>query len=189
MDDDIRIRRLADDDWEGVAALEAGAYSASGLSEGRAALESRGRSSPTTCFAVERRGRLGGYLLSLPYPLFHCPDLAREERAGFRSSNLHVHDVVIAEELRGRGLAPRLLNHLARTARAQGYERLSMVAVGGTEVLWSPLGYSAHPEVAFPESYGAHAVYMSMALGAAPAEPSKHTSDPLYGSPPKDEVG
>ncbi|MGW6914787.1 GNAT family N-acetyltransferase [Kitasatospora sp. NPDC054939] len=170
MDDDVRIRPLADGDWAEVAALEAAAYTASGLSEGREALESRGRASPGSCFALEHRGRLGGYLLALPYPLYRCPDLALAEADGFRSRNMHAHDLVIAPRLRGRGLGPRLLGHLAGTARGLGYERLSLVAVGGSHVLWSPLGYRAHPEVGLPGSYGTDAVYMSRPLGGPEGE-------------------
>ncbi|MFB7619797.1 GNAT family N-acetyltransferase [Kitasatospora sp. NPDC056181] len=227
MSDEIRIRRLAAGDWDGVVALEERAYAASGLSEGRAALESRGRASPGSCFALEYRGRFGGYLLALPYPLYRCPDLSRSEdqdrepereqervreqvrerereqvRAG---TNMHAHDLVIAEELRGRGLAPLMLDHLAGTARAQGYATISLVAVRGSEVLWAPLGYRANPEVVLPESYGDRALYMSMPLGprpgtaraaapvtapaTVPAGTTGHTNDPLAGSPPRVEVG
>ncbi|MER6397212.1 GNAT family N-acetyltransferase [Kitasatospora sp. NPDC001603] len=204
----VRVRLLAADDWDEVVALEARAYSASGLSEGRAALESRGRASPTTCFAVEHRGRLGGYLLALPYPLHACPDLSRPEAAGVRSTNMHAHDLVIAEELRGRGLAPLVLGHLARTARLRRFETISLVAVRGSEVLWAPLGYRAEPEVELPASYGPQAVYMSMSLRTAPpaapplpAAPTptallaaagsgapRHPHGPFTGSPLKDEV-
>ncbi|MFI6845657.1 GNAT family N-acetyltransferase [Kitasatospora sp. NPDC050467] len=221
MSDDIRIRRLAAGDWDDVVALEERAYAASGLSEGRAALESRGRASPGSCFALEYRGRFGGYLLALPYPLFRCPDLSLAEasdglessgdlaeasgglpgRPTGRPTNMHAHDLVISEELRGRGLAPLMLGRLAETARARGYATISLVAVRGSEVLWAPLGYRPDPEVALPESYGDRALYMSMALSPLKPVPTTtvaasagagaiaHTNDPLAGSPPRVEVG
>lgn len=206
MSDDIRIRRLAAGDWDDVVALEERAYAASGLSEGRAALESRGRASPDTCFALEYRGRFGGYLLALPYPLFHCPDLSRAEAAGTApgispdpgsgtgtGSNMHAHDLVIAEELRGRGLAPVLLTHLAGTARKRGFTTISLVAVRGSDVLWAPLGYRADPGVVLPASYGDRAVYMSMPLlpagTSSPVRPAGHTNVRPAGSAPKVEVG
>ncbi|MGW4896385.1 GNAT family N-acetyltransferase [Kitasatospora sp. NPDC004240] len=162
------IRPLADGDWTQVARLEAAAYTPLGLSEGRAALEALGRRSPGTCYALEHDGRLGGYLLALPYPPLRCPDLGRPEPDGPAPDgppdNLHAHDLVIAEELRGRGLAARLMGRLADTARERGFTRMSLVAVGGSDVLWSRLGYRALPEVALPASYGRRAVYMSTAL-------------------------
>ncbi|MGV9263877.1 GNAT family N-acetyltransferase [Kitasatospora sp. NPDC003701] len=173
----VRVRLLAAEDWDEVVALEARAYGASGLSEGRASLESRARASPTTCFALEYRGRFGGYLLALPYPLHRYPDLGRAEASGFRSTNMHLHDVVVTEELRGRGLAPLLHGHLAETARVRRFETVSLVAVGGSEAFWARLGYRAAPEVELPEGYGAHAVYMSLHLRAAPLS--------LAGAPPR----
>ncbi|MEV0536081.1 GNAT family N-acetyltransferase [Kitasatospora sp. NPDC050463] len=193
----VRVRLLAAEDWDEVEALEARTYGASGLSEGRASLESRGRASPTTCFVLEHRGRFGGYLLALPYPLHRYPDLGRAEASGFRTTNLHLHDVVITEELRGRGLAPLMHGHLAETARVRQFETVSLVAVGGSEAFWAPLGYRADPEVELPESYGARAVYMSMRLRATPAPTAPlttrsgappHPHDPLPGSRLKDEM-
>lgn len=193
----VRVRLLAAEDWDEVEALEARTYRASGLSEGRASLESRGRASPSTCFALEYRGCFGGYLLALPYPLHRYPDLNRAEASGFRTTNMHLHDVVITEELRGRGLAPLLHGHLERTARVRRFETISLVAVGGSEAFWAPLGYRADPEVELPECYGAQAVYMSMRLRAAPAPTAplptrtgapQHPHAPLPGSPLKDEI-
>ncbi|MGW8329854.1 GNAT family N-acetyltransferase [Streptomyces sp. NPDC055897] len=157
------IRPLAEHDWDAIVALEAGAYTDDGLSEGREALKSRYFEG--TCFVIEEAGRVGGYLLALPYPPFASPDLSRAEESGHPSRNLHAHDLVVAEDLRGRGLGPRLLTHLADTARELGYERISLVAVRGAHVLWARLGYHAHPEVELPESYGTNAMYMSMEVG------------------------
>ncbi|MEU9077884.1 GNAT family N-acetyltransferase [Kitasatospora sp. NPDC048538] len=213
---DVRIRLLREGDWDGLVALEERAYAASGLSEGRAALQSRHRASPDTCFVLEHAGGFGGYLLALPYPLFRCPDLSRSEAGGVRATNMHAHDLVVAEELRGRGLGHRLLRHLEETARAAGYRTVSLVAVGGAQVVWGPLGYRARPEVDLPESYGPQAVYMAMPLGpvaapavlpAAPApvpaaapvpspapvpgvpRPPARSTEPSPGSPPRAEVG
>ncbi|MFG3282990.1 GNAT family N-acetyltransferase [Streptomyces sp. NPDC048111] len=165
---DVLVRPLAERDWDAIVALEARAYAADGLSEGREALKSRYHQG--TCFVLDdAEGRLGGYLLALPYPPFASPDLSRAERAeqGAEHSarNLHAHDLVIAEHLRGRGLGPRLLTHLLHTAEELAYERISLVAVRGAHVLWAELGYRAHPEVELPSSYGANAVYMSMEVG------------------------
>lgn len=189
---EYRIRLLREEDWDDVVALEERAYAASGLSEGREALKSRQRASPDTCFVLEHRGGLGGYLLALPYPLFRCPDLSRGEDgagAGERPTNMHAHDLVISEELRGRGLSPRLLRHLEATARTAGYRTASLVAVRGSHVLWKPLGYRARPEVELPESYGTRAVYMAMPLDPVPARPLPHSTDPARGPHSRAEVG
>ncbi|WP_327179553.1 GNAT family N-acetyltransferase [Streptomyces sp. NBC_01335] len=172
----IRIRLLLEDDWDAVVELEERAYRASGLAEGREALRSRHRVSPSTCFVLEHGGGFVGYLLALPYPLHRCPDLSlaevRTDRESGRESNLHLHDVVIAEQARGRGLARRMLRHLEETGRAGGYRTLSLVAVQGSRALWAELGYRARPETVLPASYGAEAVYMSKPVEAAVTDPA-----------------
>lgn len=164
---DTGIRLLRDEDWDDVVALEALAYAASGLSEGREALRSRHRS-PSTCFVLEHEGAFGGYLLALPYPLFRCPDLSLAERGAVAEgpwvSNLHLHDLVLAERARGQGMARRMARHLEGTGRAARHRSLSLVAVQGSRPLWSRLGYHARPEVALPGGYGAEAIYMTKSL-------------------------
>ncbi|MFF2080277.1 GNAT family N-acetyltransferase [Kitasatospora sp. NPDC058162] len=184
---DTRIRLLREEDWPDVIAAEERAYAASGLSEGGAALRSRHRASPSTCFVLEDADGFAGYLLALPYPLFRCPDLSLASGGAVvrpTEGNLHAHDLVIAERARGRGLAPRLLRHLEETGRAAGHRTLSLVAVRGSEVLWTPLGYRARPEIGLPASYGAAAVYMAKPLDRAP-----NPADSTPGSAPRAEVG
>ncbi|WP_046729361.1 GNAT family N-acetyltransferase [Streptomyces humi] len=161
--DGVRIRHIDDADWDAVAALEARAYAELGLSEGKSALRSRADASPETCFVLDVGSRTAGYVLALPYPPFRYPDLGRAEESAVtarRSGNLHLHDLVVAERLRGRGLGRRLLDHLTLTAGARGFERISLIAVGHSERFWSARGFTAHPGIA-PGGYGANAVYMS----------------------------
>ncbi|MEU6819507.1 GNAT family N-acetyltransferase [Streptomyces atriruber] len=169
MTEAIRIRRIADGDWDGIVALESRAYAPLGLSEGRAALESRMRASPETCFALDLGEHLAGYLLALPYPESEYPELSgAEPGAALPSRNLHLHDVVVAEQLRHRGLGRHLLRHLMTTARAHGYEQISLVAVGGSDTFWAGRGFAARREGPPPAGYGPTAVYMSRAVPGGP---------------------
>lgn len=158
------VRDIRDRDWDSIVGLEAAAYRESGLSEGRVALESRGRASPATSFVLDTGEQIAGYLLALPYPRFSYPDLQRPEQVVFDASNLHLHDLVIAASFRKRGLAKLFLRHLTDTARARTYEWISLIAVGGSEAFWSANGYHPHPEVTLSSGYGANAVYMSKAI-------------------------
>lgn len=183
---DVRIRHITDTDWPAIAALEAATYTALGLSEGEAALRSRARVSPDTCTVLDHAGRPVGYLLALPYPPFHCPDLAAVEHCAEqgpavtapRPDNLHLHDVVIAPEHRGQGLARRLLRHLTASARAAGYAQISLVAVAGSAPFWAGHGYRPHPGVPLPDSYGNDAVYMS-----APVPAGRPPTGPVLRTP------
>ncbi|WP_405591399.1 GNAT family N-acetyltransferase [Streptomyces sp. NBC_01190] len=189
MPDDTRIRHVADTDWEAIVALEAAAYEPLGLSEERTVLESRVRASPDTCFVLFFEERLAGYLLALPYPMFAYPDLTRTEETVFRSDNLHLHDLVVAEDLRGRGLGRSLLHRLAASAGASGYERISLVAVGGSDVFWAANGFVARPEAVRAGSYGTDSVYMSRPVRAVRAGQPEPTSARSRGSSSQHEEG
>ncbi|MGW2476699.1 GNAT family N-acetyltransferase [Streptomyces sp. NPDC001665] len=158
------IRLLRDEGWEEVVALERRAYAAGGLSEGEEALRSRHRASPSTCFVLDADGAFGGYLLALPYPLGDCPDQSLLEHGGAPATNLHAHDLVITERVRGRGLSHRMLRHLEAAGRAASCRTLSLVAVHGTQGRWVPLGYRVRPGTPLPASYGPDAVYMVQEL-------------------------
>jgi GNAT superfamily N-acetyltransferase len=155
----MRVRPVKDGDWPAVVALESSVYD-DGLSEDPDALASRGRASPATSFVLDTGTRLAGYLLALPYPEDRFPTLTRAETVVFRSTNLHLHDIVVARELRGRGLAGRLLRHLDDASIAAGFERISLVAVAGSAGFWRARGFLAYPRVAVPACYGTDAVYM-----------------------------
>lgn len=199
MTRDVRIRRIAASDWADIVTLEAGAYTALGLTEGRAVLESKARVSPATCFALDvvpgastgrpAERRLGGYLLALPYPERSYPGLASREEVVFHSRKLHLHDLVIAEDLRGRGLGRLLFRRLAGGARRQGYEQISLVAVGGSHTFWSANGFTAHPGIADPGDYGPGSVYMTMALAPDRVGDPAPVGGLLSGAPSRDEVG
>ncbi|MFC5720823.1 GNAT family N-acetyltransferase [Streptomyces gamaensis] len=177
----LRIRPIAEQDWDGIVALESRAYTPLGLSEERTVLKSRADASPGTCFVLDAGGRLAGYVLALPYPPFHHPDLRRPQTTVPPSRNLHLHDLVIAPGLRRAGLARHLLRHLTLTARENGYRRMSLIAVGGSDTYWARHGFTAHPGPA-PDGYGADAVPMSRAL-----PPARGGGAHQRGSHPHDE--
>ncbi|MFJ1969273.1 GNAT family N-acetyltransferase [Streptomyces sp. NPDC087903] len=168
----MRMRPIRDGDWPYIAALEAEAYEGGGLAEGRAVLESRWRASPATCFVLDLDERVAGYVLALPYPMFRYPDLARTEQPAVRSRNLHLHDMVVAPDLRGRGRGSTLLRHLTETARST-YEHVSLIAVEGKATFWASRGFRAHAGVTVPPEYGDDAVYMSRPLSAGRIAGSK----------------
>ena len=174
-----RVRPIADDDWESIAELEFTTYSELGLSEGRAALESRARRSPETSFVLELDRKVAGYVVALPYPSLQYPDLHRPEEEFALTAegtadecggvNLHLHDLVVAEGVRGRGLAKLLLRRLESIAiQGRRFATISLVSVGDSEGFWAAAGYRPQREVGTPEGYGSQSVYMSKALEVDP---------------------
>ncbi|WP_241990212.1 MULTISPECIES: GNAT family N-acetyltransferase [unclassified Streptomyces] len=174
--DVITIRPPTPPDWDAIAALESDAYGPLGLAEGREALRSKAVS-PETCFVLRSGPKVAGYLLSLPYPPRRAPALGSTAPARFHSRNLHLHDMVVAPEYRGRGLGRRLVTHLERTAAARGYEEVSLIAVAGAGSYWSACGYAPDPHVP-TAGYGRSAVYMSRSLPPAPPSPGSPSDTP-----------
>ncbi|MFI1536179.1 GNAT family N-acetyltransferase [Streptomyces anandii] len=155
-------RPVTEEDWPGIVALEAETYAESGLSEKPEVLASRlGRS---TSFVLADGADVAGYVLALPYPRFRFPDLNRADPTSFVSTNLHLHDLVIAPGYRRLGLGRRLLGHLMTEARRQAYEVVSLVAVGDGAGFWVAHGFLRHPETRLPAAYGPGATYMSRLL-------------------------
>ncbi|MCX3058802.1 GNAT family N-acetyltransferase [Streptomyces beihaiensis] len=179
-----RIRGVAEGDWAVIGDLESQAYAPLGLSEGPGALRKYQQASPDTCFVVDvGGGRVAGYLMALPFPEGGWPELGQGGGAAGRRGgrapygplapdpyNLHLHDVVIAPELRRRGLAMRLVRHLVGIARTRAYRSVSLVSVGGTQAFWRERGFTVRPDVAAPGGYGSDAVYMSLSLADAPID-------------------
>jgi ornithine decarboxylase len=164
-----RVRAVADADWDAVAEIEHAAYAELGLSEGREALRSWAALSPDTCFVLEIDRRVAGYVLALPFPAGHAPSLGRPQDtdtadvadAGAVSGNLHLHDLALAPDVRGRGLSRLLLARLEAVAAARMFEHICLVSVGGNEGFWASAGYTARHEIAVAESYGAGSAYMT----------------------------
>jgi ribosomal protein S18 acetylase RimI-like enzyme len=173
----LSVRPIAEQDWPAVVALEAQAYSDIGLSEGRAALESRALASPQTCLVLNVGPQVAAYVLALPYPLFRYPVLARTEAEAFSSANLHLHDLVVAEEFRRRGLARHLEQRLARTARSLKYTSISLIALAGSRGFWVACRYEGRPEVSVSVSYGADAVYMTRMIPGIPTPDPQHLTE------------
>ncbi|MQY38463.1 hypothetical protein SRB17_64760 [Streptomyces sp. RB17] len=158
------VRGITEADWPRVAALEAAAYADTALTEGESAL--RSRAAAGTSFVLDLDGRIAGYVLALPYPRFRCPELTGPESARHRSTNLHLHDLVVTAPLRRRGLGTRLVRHLTDVARTRGFRTMSLIAVAGKEPFWRVNGYRAHHEARVPAGYGSGAVYMSAQVTA-----------------------
>ncbi|MET0494080.1 MAG: GNAT family N-acetyltransferase [Actinoplanes sp.] len=156
------VRALRDTDWDGVAALEATAYRDLGLSEGLELL--RGRAAAGTSFVLDAGGKIAAYLLALPLPYGCFPDLAAPSPGSRRVADLHLHDLVVDPAHRRSGAGSRLVEHLLAAARAHEYTRVSLVAVGGSDVFWTRQGFRARPEVTVSAGYGPGALYMSRTL-------------------------
>jgi GNAT superfamily N-acetyltransferase len=113
---------------------------------------------PEACRIAEEAGRPAGYCVALWTTRGRPPRL---DATGYRPAaplSLHLHDLALEPSVRGRGLVPAALAHLAAVA---GGVPLSLVAVKGTHALWRHHGFADAPcDGAVLASYGKDAVYM-----------------------------
>jgi GNAT superfamily N-acetyltransferase len=81
------------------------------------------------------------------------------------ADTLHIHDVALLPDQRGRGLGGAALKVLTGVAGRHGLLWLSLIAVHGTPPYWARYGFrDAAPAVTEPSSlasYGADARYMA----------------------------
>jgi GNAT superfamily N-acetyltransferase len=111
---------------------------------------------PQGCFVTG-----GGYAIAHPARLGEPPaldGLMGGTPAG--ADALHVHDVALLPELRGRGLGSAALLAFRALAQAHGYARMSLVSVHGSGPYWARFGFADSPASAALASYGAEARYM-----------------------------
>lgn len=141
----IQLRTMRAADIDAVLAIQSQCYRAE-LIESRAALASRQRLSPDTCWVAEAEGRVRGYLFAHPWqgetpPALDTPLSALPPRC----DTLFLHDMALSETVRGQGVAPQLMNKALRYARVQGYRYARLVAVQGADRYWRRLGFRPYP--------------------------------------------
>lgn len=79
---------------------------------------------------------------------------------------LHLHDVALIPEARGRGFGRALVAGLERIARDHGFRRLSLIAVHDTGAYWRGHGFApAAVDPAPLATYGAAAEYLTRPAG------------------------
>ncbi|KZE30283.1 hypothetical protein AVW16_12705 [Crenobacter luteus] len=152
-------------DLDGVLAVQRRCYRPE-LIESRAALASRHRLAPDTCWVAARDGALLGYLFAHPWqgeapPALDAPLAALPAMA----DTLFIHDLALHPDARGLGLGPRLVDAALAAGRARGLVRSRLVAVQGADAFWSRFGYrAARLAPAKLARYGDDAVGMARAL-------------------------
>ncbi|KQS54201.1 hypothetical protein ASG17_11130 [Brevundimonas sp. Leaf363] len=161
---DSLIRPLTPADLPAALALQADGYPEA-LWDGEEAFVSRIAVAPDWCWALEREGRLEGYLLSHPWTSMSppVPDTTLERAEG---DIWYIHDLSTARAARGRGVGRALL--AACEAAHPQIRRSELVAVDGAEPFWRRLGWRPAmigPVVAKVAKYGPAAIYMARDWG------------------------
>ena len=168
--DPPRWRAMAAADLEEVHRISAQVHPAH--PERAEVLAEKFRLFPQGCFVLEAAGRIAGYCFSHPWTGGPPPPLDTFMTAlPFGLSTYFIHDLTVAESVRGTGMGRALVPELFKAARDAGQELLVLVAVNNRGPFWQAAGFSETPGEAIQQAarakYGAGAVHMSMRLDAA----------------------
>lgn len=134
------LRRLQEDDLSSILQIQAAAYP--DLAESPAAIANRLQQAPQWCRGAERQGALCAYLLAHPWPHTAPPPwdtpLPPLPRHGTR---LYIHDLALAPQARGGGVARQLVGTLLQQARHARFAEAHLVAVQASTGFWQRQGF------------------------------------------------
>ncbi|TNE61240.1 MAG: GNAT family N-acetyltransferase [Alphaproteobacteria bacterium] len=132
--------------------------------EDDAVLSERFTLMPRACFVLDGPAGPVGYTLAHPARFEEPPALNALMRGiPMGADCLHLHDIALLGIARGTGASARAVEHVVCTARENGFVRLSIVAVNGTEPFWQKHGFVPHTSPALEKklaSYDGPASYM-----------------------------
>jgi len=95
------------------------------------------------CYALkDAAGDLYGYAIFHPWTYGEPPRLNQYfDRIPENCECLHLHDIVVADELRGRGHTSDFIRIFLEATKKNDKPKATLVAVGGTESLWRHFGF------------------------------------------------
>lgn len=167
----IRISPLQAQHWSEVLLLQDAAYARLGP-EPADVMHSKWQVSPDTCFVAHQNDSLLGYVLAHPWahpvpPALYQPTQPHEAHGSW----MFIHDMAVASQARGRGVAQSLFEHVLVQARQAQKQGLLLVAVQGSTRFWHNLGFEpVHSVTPDLSSYGEQACLMQRHLSRELAE-------------------
>jgi len=124
-------------------------------------LKSKWHASPETCFILQdKTKKVLGYLLAHEWNSHEPPKLFEELPVDTFGTILYLHDLAVSNCARGMGVGKQLVKKLLDTAKIQGFEKVLLVAVQGSDDFWFSVGFRDIPNVPVCASYGSKAKLM-----------------------------
>ena len=171
------IRLIREEDWPVIDGIQQQAY-ADHLLENIDVLKSKWLASPSTCFihTNDQNGKPMGYLLAHAWPDDTPPKLHQvishhPVTTGLLQENvgLYLHDLALANDAKGKGVATQLVKHFLAYAEHNGFSRILLVAVQGSESFWSRFGFETSSNLESDCSYGDNSKIMTLKLSSCSA--------------------
>ena len=157
------ISLVLENSWDGILKIQEEAYTEL-PPEDVSILKSKWLSSPKTCAVYSNHeDKILAYLLAHPWASETPPKL-HEKSPMTNSLNLYLHDLALAHEARGKGIAKKLVENLIDNAKVQDFVKIRLVAVQNSGEFWARIGFlEVHNAVICP-SYGDNAKLMVLEL-------------------------
>lgn len=163
--DQYVIRSMRPEDIDGIMTVQQKAYFAIEPEQADVML-SRFLCAPNCCFVCEKNNRIYGYLLGHPWSGDRVPPLHKKlETLPQPCEFLYLHDMAVAPEARGHGIAKKLFEQFRITAFQLKLRSSRLVAIQGAEKFWAALGYRI---IRTEETYGTSAFVMSLDFDSLP---------------------
>ena len=168
------IRSMQLDDLDAVLAVQAASYPVP-MQESRAILRARLQAARATCAVACDGDEVCGYLFAYPSRLGAVTALGAQFAIAAEADTLYLHDLALAPQAHGRGLARALVEHLLGLGCARGLGHAALVSVQDTAGFWHGLGFRpAQPDAASSgaglASYPVGALYMVRLLSLPSTE-------------------
>jgi len=158
----LRARAMRVADLDAAFDLQCKAHSHD-YHEPRAALASRFKQGPASCFVAEQGARLAAYVFAHPW-LGAAPVLHRPLPVIDAPDHLFLHDLAVAPDARGSGAGRVLVEAVMEAARALALPEVRLVAIAGADDFWLRQGWK--PTLgALDRSYGVGARLMVRTAG------------------------
>jgi len=99
--------------------------------------------SPKTSYGILHNNKLVAY--GIAFPCSDKEDVQLNSNLIYKLGNydtLYIHDIAILPDFQGKGLSVMLIEKLKSDAVALGLEKLTLIAVLGSDTHWSKLGFT-----------------------------------------------
>lgn len=164
----VLLRTMQADDLAAVYQIQTQAYVAD-MVEAPALLAARLASAPECAWVAVQNGQVLAYLAAYPSIRAKISALGQDFQIAQRANALYLHDMAVATEHKGRGLARAILEFALAYARKQGWQHACLVSVQNTRSYWQSLGFMELTELdteqkATLATYTGTAHYMLMDL-------------------------
>ena len=148
----ITVRHIRPEDLDHIDAIGTASYPAN-YYEDPASFWSKIAGYPAGVWVAELTGELAGYVIGFPYLRGQIHPINALYTAIERPNCFYIHDLCVAKEYRGQGVA----NAMAQKALEHAWPITALVAVNDSRRFWAKYGFT---DIHALDYYGLPAMYM-----------------------------